>query len=209
MYSLYKINLNKYITLYYEIKFNLPIFSNLIDLCLNYIENFEEKKNTLFDMSNITTQGLTGPQGLQGPPGPPGAVGPPGPAGPPGPQGLQGPPGATGQVGSSGIRAPTDKLCIKNTCINENQLKNLINQSKNKSKTGDFIWGVNRKDYIYYRKGVNGNWKLIPGRLKYVSSTADGQHVWGVNKHDNIYYRNGVNGQWKQIPGKLKQVHVA
>ena len=133
----------------------------LMIFSLNYIENFEQK-NTLFDMDNITTKGLTGPQGLQGLQGPPGIAGPAGPPGPPGQAGQR------GVAGSSSIQAPTNKLCIKNTCINENQLKNLINQSKNNSKSGDVIWGVNRKDYIFYRKGVNGSWRKIAGKLKQV-----------------------------------------
>ena len=70
------------------------------------------------------------------------------------------------------------------------------------------VWGVNSSNNIWYRDGVNGSWKHIPGKLKQISVSNDGNHVWGVNSSNNIWYRDGVNGSWKHIPGKLKYVSV-
>ena len=72
--------------------------------------------------------------------------------------------------------------------------------------SGGHVWGVNSANDIYYRNGVNGNWRRIGGKLKHVSVSNDGKHIWGVNSNDHIYYRNGMNGNWRRIPGGLKQV---
>jgi hypothetical protein len=75
------------------------------------------------------------------------------------------------------------------------------------------VWGVNKKDYIFTRGGVNGKWKHIPGKLKQVAVSGD--HVWGVDENDSIWWRQGVSGnrkggsRWKRIPGKLKQISVS
>jgi hypothetical protein len=45
------------------------------------------------------------------------------------------------------------------------------------------IWGVNSADQIWTRNGINGQWQLIEGALKWISVGIDGR-VWGVNKAD-------------------------
>ncbi len=64
------------------------------------------------------------------------------------------------------------------------------------------VWGVNSKDQIYTREGVNGTWRQIEGNLKQVHVSASGR-VWGVNSINDIYTRPGVEGTWQKIPGNL------
>merc|ERR1712158_248906 len=76
------------------------------------------------------------------------------------------------------------------------------------SGNGWHIWGVNRAYNIYYRKGLNGRWKRLNGRAKYISASWDSSHIWAINRYNNIYYRNGLYGKWVHVSGKLKQICV-
>ena len=76
------------------------------------------------------------------------------------------------------------------------------------SQDGGHVWGVNRNDQIYYRRGVNGKWIKVSGNLKYVS-VSNGTHVWGVNKNNQIYYRRGFGGKWMRVSGGLKQISIS
>ena len=49
--------------MYIRINLLILLLSILLILSLNCIENFEQKNNSLFDMSNIETKGLAGPAG--------------------------------------------------------------------------------------------------------------------------------------------------
>ena len=60
------------------------------------------------------------------------------------------------------------------------------------SQDGEYIWGVNSNDNIYYRHGKDGSWQRILGGLKYVSVGNDDvtdttMAIWGVNSSDSIY----------------------
>ena len=81
------------------------------------------------------------------------------------------------------------------------------------------LYGVNEKDEIWYREGINcqnkrGNsWCKIDGLLKHISVGKYG--IWGVNMHDEIWYRNNVtkgnplgNG-WTKVDGLLKMISVS
>jgi len=80
---------------------------------------------------------------------------------------------------------------------------------------GEFGWGVDRDNYVYYRNGYKGKWVRVSGRLKYISVSADGQHVWGVNSNDIIFYRKGKHDYWKDMHmhdnmhGRAKQITVS
>jgi hypothetical protein len=81
------------------------------------------------------------------------------------------------------------------------------------------VYGVNRNDQIYCRKGITDSqpwgvvWQRVPGELKYVSCGNLG--CWGVNKNDQIWFRHGVTSSncdgttWANIPGSLKQIEVS
>ncbi len=71
-----------------------------------------------------------------------------------------------------------------------------------------FVWGVNQRDNIYYRAGVNGSWRQIDGKLVQLSVSDDGQHVWGVNKKNELFHRNGVGGSWKKKADYFRHVSV-
>ena len=76
------------------------------------------------------------------------------------------------------------------------------------------VWGVNRGNYIYFRRGVTerrksgSSWRRIGGRLKQIDSGPFGI-VCGVNQGDQIYCRRGITprrraGQnWINVPGRL------
>ncbi|MCI4667273.1 MAG: M12 family metallopeptidase, partial [Bacteroidia bacterium] len=86
------------------------------------------------------------------------------------------------------------------------------------SSNSGTIWGVNKKNEIFYRKDGIG-WVKIKGNLKYISIGQDDE-VWGVNSKNEIYklnfsvfsYNNGNENDdnlWTKISGKLKQISVA
>jgi hypothetical protein len=50
------------------------------------------------------------------------------------------------------------------------------------------VWGTNRHDNIYFRRG--SSWVHISGKLKQIDS-GTGSIVYGVNRNDNIYCRLG------------------
>ena len=50
------------------------------------------------------------------------------------------------------------------------------------SGDGNHIWGVDTKNNIYYRNGVEeGKWNYMESGLKQIAVSGDGQHIWGVN----------------------------
>ena len=82
------------------------------------------------------------------------------------------------------------------------------------------VYGVNKNNMIYCRKGITRNnhigtrWAQVTsyGRLKYVSCGLYG--CWGVNRADQIWFRGGVTRtkceglKWIHIPGGLRQIEV-
>jgi len=69
------------------------------------------------------------------------------------------------------------------------------------------VWGVNSIDDIFQYQG-DGNWKHIPGKLKYISVDSAGKEVWGVNSGDQVFKYQG-NNSWQLIDGSLKQITVS
>ncbi|XP_042559778.1 fish-egg lectin-like [Clupea harengus] len=82
-------------------------------------------------------------------------------------------------------------------------------------------WGVNSKDQIFVRKGVNsfnclgdGSWQHIPGALSMIEVGSDGS-VYGVNSAGHVYRREQTSAckpegsHWTHIPiygGQVKHV---
>lgn len=79
------------------------------------------------------------------------------------------------------------------------------------------VWGVNRNNRIYMRRGITpqkvsgSSWVGIGGRLKQIDSGPFGI-VCGVSQGDSIYCRRGItqrrptgNG-WIRVPGKLSYI---
>ena len=79
------------------------------------------------------------------------------------------------------------------------------------------VWGINRADRIYYRKGVTARrksgsmWKGIGGRLRQIDSGPFGI-VCGVNRGNQIYCRRGITPRrragrsWINVPGRLMYI---
>jgi len=72
---------------------------------------------------------------------------------------------------------------------------------------GQYVWGVNSNDDIFFRSGRGGTWQGVGGKLKQVEVGDDGW-VWGVNVHNQIWTRNGLGGPWQHVAGVLKHVSV-
>ena len=85
----------------------------------------------------------------------------------------------------------------------------------NVSSNGLHVWGVNRNNNIYYRRGFRGRWIRFPGKAKFVDVSGDGSHVWAINSRNNIFHMkpryigNRVIGSWRLIGGKLKNLDVS
>ena len=62
------------------------------------------------------------------------------------------------------------------------------------------MYCVNTKGEVFYRNGVEGDWRKLDGQLQYVSVSADGKHVWGCNG-DKLFYRRGADGAWRGDKG--------
>ena len=92
--------------------------------------------------------------------------------------------------------------CIGETCVDENQIKNLLNSNSN----NDYAYGVNSAGHIYERKADgSGNWRRIPGNKKNISVGKN--HIWGVNRQNHIYRCDKpCNGKWTRVPGRLTQI---
>ena len=79
------------------------------------------------------------------------------------------------------------------------------------------VWGVNRANNIYFRRGVTPRrkrgsmWKHIGGKLKQIDSGPFGI-VCGVNGGDQIYCRGGISPKvrggrnWINVPGRLMYI---
>lgn len=79
------------------------------------------------------------------------------------------------------------------------------------------VWGVNRGNAIYIRKGVTARrksgsrWQHIGGRLKQIDSGPFGI-VCGVNRGNRIYCRRGITPKrrtginWINVPGSLMYI---
>ena len=79
------------------------------------------------------------------------------------------------------------------------------------------VWGVNRGNYIYFRRGVTerrpsgSSWRRIGGRLKQIDSGPFGM-VCGVNRGNQIYCRRGITlsrpmgVNWINVPGRLMYI---
>ena len=98
-----------------------------------------------------------------------------------------------------------ETVCIGRTCVDENQIKNLLNNSNN------YVYGVNRHGSIYERKadGSGSSWRRIynfpGGKTKHIS--VGNHHIWGTSPSGNIYKCNKpCHGAWKKIPGALVQL---
>merc|ERR1712066_590389 len=62
---------------------------------------------------------------------------------------------------------------------------------------GSAVWGINKKNKVYYLNGWDGKWKWMKGRyLKQVEVSGDGNHAWGVSGTGVIYYRD-ADGKYK------------
>lgn len=78
-------------------------------------------------------------------------------------------------------------------------------------KDPDSAWVVNKRNQIFHRNGMKGNWNHVPGGLMQISNGPIG--TFGVNRYHDIYYRRGTHEDyksagtgWSQLPGKLKYV---
>jgi len=65
----------------------------------------------------------------------------------------------------------------------------------------DILWGVDAGRNIYYRGGVNEEFKLTRGGMKFIAASADGNHIWGINRAKIVYYKPGYKGEWNPIGG--------
>merc|ERR1712066_259555 len=64
---------------------------------------------------------------------------------------------------------------------------------------GSAVWGINKKNKVYYLNGWDGKWKWMKGRyLKQVEVSGDGNHAWGVSGTGVIYYRDGPDGKYQR-----------
>jgi hypothetical protein len=126
-------------------------------------------------------KGTLGPAGVTGPAGPLGPAGPAGPVGPVGPPGAgnpgqQGSPGAPGAPGARGDRGPQgvpgpkgtinnlNKLCMGNTCINENDLKRLKGQTPVflTNRSGIRLQSPNgNRGNAYFNNKNKGTWEQV------------------------------------------------
>merc|ERR1712071_8795 len=65
----------------------------------------------------------------------------------------------------------------------------------------DILWGVDAGRNIYYRGGVNEEFKLTRGGMKFIAASGDGEHVWWTEPNDEVRYRNGPTGAEVVVDG--------
>jgi len=57
------------------------------------------------------------------------------------------------------------------------------------------VWGINTADQVFYRRGIPGEWRQIPGSLRMLKVQPNGR-VWGISPNQDIFTRAHVDAEW-------------
>merc|ERR1712066_538684 len=72
---------------------------------------------------------------------------------------------------------------------------------------GTAVWGINKKNKVYYLDGTKWTW--VKGRsLKQIEVSGDGNHAWGVSGTGAVYYITGPDGKFKLRRSDTKMSYV-